>query len=224
MEEKIRTVPLSNCSELDNFSAAFWGSVNATPENFSKTLTDGEYKTIALYFTKIAEKKELGISSTLKTKIVKYLRYHFRKGGVADLFSKEEELLAQNTLLRMHNLTCDNKDESRLMDFNFKIIKSNTHKVFVSGKNNYSSEWSRRAKSKFSFSSQHDLNEDDVELALQYFVILKESEKQQKVMFDSSERKQANVVMMNIIDLAVQEKEKEVEKLKRKLNELMSLE
>ena len=199
-----KTVKLSSCMAANNFSAAFWDDVNATPANFYKTLSDSDYKTVALYATKVINEHDVGISSHLKNKIVHYLKYLFTDNTINELFSDEEISLSVRVLQYIH------------CDLDPLINQSHSSMIEISNiLNSYSSILNYKKSSHF--------NEDDIEMAKSYLKILHEKQKAEKSFFTKDERIQANIVMLKVIDIARRERLKEIEFLEKKINSLLNI-
>lgn len=201
----MKIVKLSDCQSLNNLSAAFWDDVDATPENFNKTLSDGDYKTIALYTTKVIRDTELGISGNLKNKIVQYLRYHFLNNNIDDLFTSEEIVLAENTLLYLYNLS--SLTRRKLFEYKGKAILSKTTELL---------------KIKYKGNLINEIEEDNFDLAISYLKFFHLSKQQSEIYFSKDERQQANVVMIRVLKEAKIEKEKEIIALQKKLETILS--
>jgi len=203
---KIRTVAVKDVLELDNFSAAFWADVHATKENYDRKFSDGEYKLLAMYVEKIVDIHEVGISSVLKSKIVSFLRYTFRKDYVQQFFNEEEEVKAKFALMSLYeNLTFTSLD-----DFDFKKINENKDLNKGRGKVDR-------------LVVKTGLNEEDIELALQYQKVMNVYLSGANVKFSDAERKQANIVMAKVLEAARDEAQKEANLLTKKLEMIKNL-
>ncbi len=195
-----KIIRLESCNKANNFSAAFWDDVNATPDNFYKSLKDSDYKIIAMYATKVINEHQVGISTSLKTKIVHFLKYLFTDTYISDLFSKEEEKLAQKVLKDLCStvfpIPVSDIEMSDVLKVESRLMKIKRH---------------------FKYS------EDDIILAKQYLGIIAKKRKTEESFFSSDEKIQANIVMLKVLTLAKEERKREIEFLEAKLKSILDI-
>lgn len=202
-----KIVKLSDCMVANNFSAAFWDDVNATPANFYKILSESDYKIIALYATKVINEHQVGISSSLKNKIVHYLKFLFTDTTISELFSDEEEKTCKRILQYIY---CDLDPYVNHLHSS-KIEMSDVLKI-------YSSVMKYKTST-----SESGFCEEDVQTAKDYLKLLYERDKAEKTFFSKDERIQANIVMLKVIETAKKERMKEIEFLEKKMKTLLNL-
>jgi len=200
------TTSLSNTQELENLSAEFWCNPDAIPENFNKTLSNKEYSLISLYCGKILNNNSMGISLSLKNKIIGYLNYNFNQDYIDNFFTIDEEKVAQDTLVELYNLD-SGLYSSPITSFNYTKIKSLN---FFTGR-----------KSTSSLSRQFDLDEDNCELAKSYLSFLDTQHKNSLISFSMAEQKQVNVVLLGLSSLSKKELDIEINSLQRKIQRLI---
>jgi len=201
-----KTTNLSDTMAVGNLSAEFWCDVNATPENFEKKLSDGDYKIIALYVEKVIRDDGLGISDALKSKIVSYMRFHFKKDYIDQFFDDIEKELAEAFLLKIYNIV----NHGKLKKVDLKMF--NKCNILKQGRGDQD-----KIKVLTGFRDDH------IELALNYLRVMNAYMRGSGIKFTPQEEKQVNIIMTRVIEKAKEMAEKEVETLKRKLKTIQSL-
>lgn len=202
-------VDKSSVTEAGNMSAEFWTLSTAKKEYFNKVLSTEEYALIAPYFNKLCVKH--GIAEGLKIRIGAYLTSNYNPTVISDMFSEEEIIIAERTILSSLNYILKSQDKN----LDLEKLKGNSSALekILKGITKASTHPSGHA--------YLDFLDDDAELALQYLKIYVASNR--VVTFTREEKIQMNVVLANMSGLAKEQNEKEIAKFKKKLENLMSL-
>ena len=169
---------------VDNLSAVFW-TLHGSLENANKEVSENEEKILAHFFKKI--KKDFGINSTLKSKIITYLEARNSTKNVDLLFDTDEIQIAKEAIINTLSVI----KEKSLKEFDLSEVRKNSIEI------------------KFLLESS---DSDDKDMVISYlnFVTKKEP------LFSTEEKKQLNIVLNASIEDAIFLKNKEISELKRK--------